>query len=257
MKYDAAFEALKRANPEPDPAALVRGMNQRPQPTTTVVRDHPVAAPVRARRSFRWRPLLAGGMAGLALVTLMLVPWNDGRNVLNSLWPSPTDIVNQYMEARNAYDSERASALMSDDAFLLDVPRMSREELDLGFESLRVYGMQFVPFDCTNRSGSTLVRCTYQMNSRLSEIVGFGAVEGRIQFLVDDGLITTLVHDFNFDDYAPNVFEPYVQWLDDEQPGVSEQLFVVDGGVITPILTPAALDLAQRYLDEYDRFVNA
>ena len=256
MKYDAAFEALKRANPEPDPAALVRGLNQRPEPTTTVVRDHPVAAPVRARRSFRWRPLLAGGMAVLALVTLMLVPWNDGRNVLDSLWPSPTDVAEQYMEARNAYDSERASALMSDDAFVLDVHRMSREELDLGFESLRVYGMQYTPFDCTNRAGSTLVRCTYQMDSRLSEIVGYPPVEGRIEFLVEDGRITSLVHDFNFADYAPTVFDPYIEWLEEQHPGAREQLFVVDDGVVTPILTEASLALAASYLDEYERFIN-
>ncbi len=256
MKYDAAFEALKRANPEPDPAALVREMNQRPEPTTTVVRDHPGAAPVRTRRSFRWRPLLAGGMAVVALVTLMLLPWNDGRNVLDALWPSSTDVVNQYMEARNAYDSERALALMSEDAFLLDVHRMTREELDLGFESLRVYGMQFVTFDCVNRAGTTLVRCSYQMDSRLSEIVGFPPVDGRIEFLVEKGHITSLVHDFNFADYAPTVFEPYIEWLEAEHPGAREQLFVVDDGVVTPILTDSSLALAERYLDEYDRFIN-
>ena len=256
MKYDAAFEALKRANPEPDPAALVRELRQRPEPTTMVVRDRPRAAPVTKPKSVRWRPLLAGGMAVVAVVTLMLVPWVDGRNVLDSLRPSPVEVATQYLEARNAYDSERASALITDDAFLLDVHRMTRQELELGFESLRVYGMQFVTFDCDNQAGSTLVRCTYQLGSRLSEIVGFPPVEGRIQFLVENERITSLVHDFNFDDYAPNVFEPYIEWLEEEHPGATKQLFVVDEGVITPILTEESLALADSYLDEYDRFRN-
>ncbi|HJQ95636.1 MAG TPA: hypothetical protein VJ935_08040 [Acidimicrobiia bacterium] len=256
MTYDAAFEALKQANPEPDPAALIRELRQTPEPTTIVIRDHPVSKPVRTRRPFRWRPLLAGGMAMVALVTLLLVPGTNGRSVLDSLRLSPVDVVNQYMEARNAYDSERAGALMTDDAFLLDVNRMTREELELGFESLRVYGMQFVEFECDNRAGSTLVRCIYQMDSRLSEIVGFALVEGRIQFLVENGRITSLVHDFNFDDYATNVFEPYIRWLEENHPGAREQLFVVDDGVVTPILTEASLDLAESYLDAYDRFLN-
>ena len=254
MRYDAAFEALKRANPEPDPAALVREL--RPEPTTAVVRDQPVATLVTKRSSFRWRPLLAGGMAVLALVTLMLVPWINGRSVLDSLWPSPVEVANQYMEARNAYDADRAGALMTDDASLFDVHRMTREELELGFESLRIYGMQFVTFDCDNRVGTTLVRCTYQMDSRLSEIVGFPLVEGRMQFLVENGRITSLVHTFNFDEYAPSVFEPYIEWLEEEHPGAREQLFVVDDGVVTPILTDSSLDLAERYLDEYDRLLN-
>ena len=256
MKYDAAFDALKRANPEPDPAALVRELSHRPQSTMAVVRDQPVATRVTKPRSFRWRPLLAGGMAVLALVTLMLVPWTNGRSVLDSLWPSPVEVANSYMEARNAYDAERAGALMTDDAFLVDVHRMTREELELGFESLRVYGMRFDPFDCANRTGSTLVTCSYQMDSRLSQIVGFPPVEGRIQFLVENGRITSLVHDFNFDEYAPTVFEPYIEWLEEEHPGVKEQLFVVEDGVVTPILTDSSLDLAERYLDEYDRHLN-
>jgi hypothetical protein len=254
MKYDAAFEALKQANPEPDPAAL--GREPRPEPTTIVVRDRPLAVPVNKPKSFHWRPLLAGGTAVVALVALMLVPWVDGRNVLDSLRPSPVEVATQYLEARNTYDSERASALMTDDAFLLDVHRMSRQELELGFESLRVYGMRFASFECVNRPGSTVVTCTYEMDSRLSEIVGFPPVEGRIQFLVENGRITSLVHDFNFDDYAPNVFEPYIEWLEEEHPGAKEQLFVVDEGVITPILTEESLGLADSYLDEYDRFRN-
>jgi hypothetical protein len=234
----------------------VRELSRRPEPTTIVVRDRPPAAPVTKPKSFHWRPLLAGGTAAVALVTLMLVPWVDGRNVVDSLWPSPVDVAVGYMEARNAYDSERAGAMMTDDAFLLDVHRMTRQELELGFESLRVYGMQFVTFDCDNRAGITLVQCTYQLGSRLSEIVGFPPVEGRIRFLVENGRITSLVHDFNFDDYAPNVFEPYIEWLEEEHPGAKEQLFVVDRGVITPILTEVSLDLADIYLDEYDRFLN-
>jgi hypothetical protein len=256
MKYDAAFEALKRANPEPDPAALVRDLSRRPEPTTIVVRDRPRATPVTKPKSFHWRPLLAGGTAAVALVTLMLVPWVDGRNVVDSLWPSPVDVAVRYMEARNTFDASAAEALIADDAQLFDQPRMELSELELAFEYLRIYEIQLEPFECENRAGSTLVTCAYQMDTRLSRIVGHPPVAGRIQFLAENGLITYLVHDFNYSDYAPDVFEPYIDWLNEEHPGIKDQLFIEVDGVHTPILTRESLDLAGRYLDEYDRFLN-
>ena len=50
-------------------------------------------------------------------------PGGRHRRVRNGLQPGgsqPVEVATQYLEARNTYDSERASALMTDDAFLLD-----------------------------------------------------------------------------------------------------------------------------------------
>ncbi|GEM_PF-6146670 len=81
-------------------------------------------------------------------------------------------------------------------------------------------------------------------------------IEGRIHFLVEGGEITSLLHDFNLDDYAPDVHEPYIAWLNQEHLGAVDQLFVVRDGIQTPILTEESLALAGRYLDEYDRSLN-
>lgn len=253
---DVAFEALKRANPEPDPAGLSREL-ERPERIVVLDQVRPALPAVTGRKHPpRWRPALAASLALAILTALLFVPWIDGRNVVDSLWPSPVDVAVGYMEARNNFDASAAEALIADDAQLVDQPQMERSELELAFESLRIYGMQFEPFECEHRGGSTLVTCAYQMDTRLSHIVGHPPVAGRIQFLVEDELITYLVHDFNYSDYAPDVFEPYIDWLDQEHPGVREQLFIEADGVKTPILTPHSLDLADRYLDEYDRFLN-
>jgi hypothetical protein len=256
MKYDAAFEALKRANPEPDPAALGRSLSGRTMTdlTDTALRQRPPTE-TKPRPRQLWRPALAGGLAVLMVVVAMLVPWTGNRSVLARILSSPADIASRYIEARNAFDVVAARALLADDAVLGDVPRMERGELDLGFEALRVYGIQLEPFQCENAPGATFVNCDYLMDTRLSQIAGFPQVAGRIQFLIEDGQISRLVHDFNFDDYAPNVHEPYIDWLN-QHPGVVEQLFVVKDGVQTQILTAESLALAADYLDEYERFLN-
>lgn len=190
------------------------------------------------------------------IVVAMLIPWTGRQSVLDRIRSSPVDIATRYMEARNSLDFASANELLADDASLHEVPRMDRAELELGFEALRVYGWNLSPFQCENTPGTTLVTCDYLLDTRLSQIAGFPQVAGRIQFLVEEGRITSLVHDFNFNDYAPNVHEPYIDWLDQEHPGIVDQLFVVIEGVLTPILSKESLALADSYLDEYDRFLN-
>jgi hypothetical protein len=257
MKHDAAFEALKRANPEPDPAALRRRLGE----GTTIdligiAGKAQTTPPTNLRPRRQWRPALAAGLAVSVVVAAMLVPWTGNQSVLDRILSSPIDIASSYMEARNSFDTEAAASLLTEDAFLWDVPRMERAELDLGFEALRVYGWQLAPFDCNNTPGTTLVTCNYLMNNRLTQIVGRPLVEGRMQFLVVDGRIASLVHDLSFEDYGANVHEPYIAWLDEQHPGATDQLFIVKDGVLTPILTAESLALAADYLDRYDRFLN-
>jgi len=196
----------------------------------------------------RWIPTVVGGLVAVALVVL--------SNWANFGGSTPVDIGNEYMEARNAFDAERAGSLMSADATLVDAPRMSRTELEQGFEALRVYDAQWEPFECTNKPGTTLVTCEYSLETNLSRIVGYPSVEGSILLLVEEGQITRLVHNFNYDDYAPNVFVKFLTWLGTEHPGAIEEVYVDRDGVTSPNLAPDSLARLSAYIDEYDRFVN-
>ena len=227
MKYDAAFEALKRANPEPDPAALRRNLTERT--TTDLIDAANLASTPRANLSPRrrrnrvpsrhWRPALAGGFAVLTVVVTMLVPWTGGQSLLDSIRWNPIAIATRYMDARNAFDAAAANELLADDALLRDVPRFEREELELGFEALRVYGWQLEPFACENTPGTTLVTCNYLMDTRLSQIVRHPPIEGRILFLVEDGEIRSLVHDFNLEVFAPECSRPLHRLAQPRAPG--------------------------------------
>ena len=259
MKTDAAFEALKRANPEPDPTALRKALAET---TVTVVDDTKTrqrpnrSIPTKSRPRPLWRPAFSAGLVVLMVVAAMVIPWTGRQSILDRIRTSPVEIASGYMEARNTFDAAAAGELLAPDASLRDVLRMDRGELELGFEALRIYGWQFESFECENTPGATLVTCSYLLDTRLSQITGYRLVEGRIHFLVKDGEITSLVHDFNMDVYAPSVHEPYFAWLNQEHPGAVEQLFVVRDGIQTPILTEESLALARTYLDEYDLSLN-
>ena len=207
-------------------------------------------APSEPTNGRRWMPAVVGAVIAVAIILAFWAPWaGDGAS-------TPVDIGNQYMEARNTFDAKKASALMSADASVLDVPRMDRDDLEAGFAVLRVYEADFEPYSCTNKPGTTLVTCDYSLETNLSRIVGHAPVEGSIRLLVEDGMITSLVHSFNFDDYAPNVFEKFAVWLGTEHPDGFGQVYQDQGGVLSPISTPAALAQLKGYIEEYDRFLN-
>jgi hypothetical protein len=223
---------------------LYEGRNAAMQTVTKT--ETPQLQPKTSKR--RWVPAAFGVLLAAALAAIVLTTWDTTS--------TPTEIGNEYMEARNAFDAERASELMSADASVLDAPRMSRTELDQGFEALRVYDAQWDPFECTSKPGTTLVTCDYSLVTNLSQIVGHTPVEGSILLLVEEGQIQSLVHNFNYDDYGTNVFGKFLNWLGTEHPGAIEQVYVDREGIMSPNLDPQALAQLRGYIEEYDRAIN-
>ena len=68
--------------------------------------------------------------------------------------PSPAEIAETFMTARNGYDFEKVMAMLTDDA--ATAPRTLRgAELALVFEAEEIYGVRYQHFDCykDGRSG--------------------------------------------------------------------------------------------------------
>ncbi|HEU4915376.1 MAG TPA: hypothetical protein VFV13_02295 [Acidimicrobiia bacterium] len=93
MKVDAAFEQLRRANPEPDPAALRRQLQETASavaerseamsPRTPTIERQPQTKPPR-----RWFPALVAGV----LVLLLGIPFLIFRNQSPDVASSPTTL---------------------------------------------------------------------------------------------------------------------------------------------------------------------
>lgn len=266
MSFDAAFEQLRRANPEPDPAALRRHLQDITESKPTIAARSnsmdtrtptvPTRSPIKPPR--RWLPALVGGLLVLLLAVPLLLAQNGGT-FFGLFEPSPLEVAERYMTARNAYDADSARSVLADDVQMFDVPIIADlGELSAGFEVLRRYEFQFSPYECLDTSTETLARvgCTYMMDTKLSRIVGYQPVAGSFTFTISDGRIDRLVHSFNFDQFAPNVYDKFLTWLETAHPGGFDQLFRIQGDVATPLLTPEALDLTTIYIAEFEESMN-
>lgn len=264
MPVDAAFEQLRRANPEPDPATLRRQLQDEPNSTGMIARRENMetrtptvpTGPV-SKEPRRWLPALAAG----SLVILLGVPFllgRDGAGVFGFFQTTPVEVAERYLDARNAGDAEAVRDLLADGVVFNDPAITDLEELDAGIEALRRYGFEFTSYECLESGVGppASVTCTYMLEDTVQRIVGAPPTPGRFYFDVSEGRITNHFHDFNFTEYAPNVFTKFVEWLNTERPGGFDQLFLLAGGQAYPRLTPEALDLIPIYLAEFEAAFN-
>ena len=197
-------------------------------------------------------------------------------------------IANSFMEARNAYDSEQATALLADEVLVwlmhdnrlhpnMGPVELTGNELALAFEAERILEVRYDAFDCRHdvqpmsswQLDHTNVTCTYTMDSRLRRIVGVGPLESAFGFRIRDGHIDLL--SFPWMNTSTPSFEPgeigdFVKWLAAEHPEALPDPLLggSDGHVIRFlggqelgfVLTPESLDLLAGYLDEYEQSIS-
>ena len=185
-----------------------------------------------------------------------------------------------FMEARNAYDGQKAMSLIGadgasvllthDNDMLPDMPvnRLDRDELALAFEAERIYGVRYGSFECrpeTIEWANTQITCTYLLDSRLRQIVGLSPQQHSFGIGIRDGRITNFSFPWlnvGFPSNVPTEGWRFAQWLERAHPEVGAPMidgtmFYTQGQELTLRLTPHALDLLRQYLDEYERSATA
>jgi hypothetical protein len=189
------------------------------------------------------------------------------------------EIAESFMEARNAYDAEKAMSLLADDGatvLLMDDNRMERymptlrlgsEELALALEAERLYGVRYESFECRPdpvRWAKTQIMCSYLLDNKLRQINGSPPVERSFGIGVRNDRITNLSFPWlnvGFPSKVPAEGARFVKWLEAEHPEVGGpfdrgELFRTLGQEVTLILTPESLDLLAGYLEEYEQSRN-
>ena len=209
------------------------------------------------------------------------------RDYVAAKAPELVEIAESFMEARNAYDTEKAMSFLADDgataAMLFDnqintnMPsvQLDRDELALAFEVERLYGFRYEPYECHVEPGpvayqvSADVICTYSLDSKLRRLAGYAPAGSAFGLGIRDGRINVLTFpwlniSWNPGGYQPAEFESFVYWLDAEHPEAIDaqnplpdqpQLFRTMGQEWVLELNRKTLDLLKGYLEEYERSV--
>lgn len=255
MNDDRVFQLLAEINPVPDPdgldspIALTDTEEMRGAMATIKETKHEQTHAAPSEGTSRKRGLVVAAAAAALVLIVGVGAWVLAATNEGELAASPEALASVYLDAKNDNHPEAALGVLSPTASLVnEVPRIeSLEDVGPTFDWLSRRGIQH-DYSCTETSGDEVV-CTYEYEDRLSRAVGHPPVVGSYTFLIMEGQITRIVHDFDFEDYSPNVFEVFVAWLDAEHPGAFETIYQLEGG---PLLTPEALDLTEGYVDEFE-----
>jgi hypothetical protein len=251
---DLAFEQLRRANPVPDPAALRRELagtvetdEEREITMSTITTDSPKRA--RNRRPRRW-VLLA------AVVVLML---GGATTIFLATDPAPTpvEIAEAYIDARNAYDVEGARELVSEDFTTTEPPDGWRdvEGMELAFRQHEAYGFHYSETDCDlpmETSAGIEVACDFLWTIELHRIGNFPPSELRFTFYIEGDRITRIAAGTHVRD---DLWEPWIAFLRSEHPefrGVVDRALVLD-----PDSVGELVEQLPRYLDLYEEWVDS
>jgi hypothetical protein len=160
-----------------------------------------------------------------------------------------------FVEARDRWDGEAVRAMVADDAEIVGEDQVTTaDEYLVHSDFERVTEWRFLRPEChaIEVGPPARVTCSYVMENAWSQALGVGPFTGsRFGFVIDDGQIQQITHNFDFNLFAPQVFEVYVAWLTDTHPDDVDVLYDFTDGVAIVHSTPEALALQEQYTNEF------
>jgi hypothetical protein len=257
---DQACEQLRRANPVPNPAALLaqlaeaadtqRGRN----PMNTTTRETKKPTPTGRPRGWTIGLTAAIVVLILGVATVFLT---TGESPFAGE-PSPVEVAEAYIDARNDYDVDRARNLLAEDFTTTEAPYGHRghETLDLVFQSWNNWGFEFTDVNCEEVSegnGGHVVRCDYLWNTDVTRAGGFPPSEANLRLLIQDGLIRRVSET---ETGSEPWWETFIDFLEEESPDdfdetVYRAVELLDPDAVQKVgeELPAYLDLYAQWLD--------
>jgi hypothetical protein len=177
--------------------------------------------------------------------------------------PSEVSIARAFLDARNAYDVESATALFTSDPHVHGTFITGVDMYPALFDWLRATGWQWMVDECHMKSGDANTVCSYHVENAWSRAMGLEPVQGSIGFEIWDGGMNA-VPDFNlyhtsyFGDRArPNeqlveVWETVIDWIRANHPTDLGAMISEDGSA--PLLDARSIDLWRLYTEEFVEF---
>jgi hypothetical protein len=208
----------------------------------------------------------SGVAASAVLITVAVVAMTRGgddadRVVAVDETRQAIDLAQEFVAARDRWDGEAVRALVADDAEIVGESQVTAaDDYLVNAEFERVTEWRFRDAECaaTEVGPPIEVTCTYVMENAWSQALGVGPFTGSsFTVLIDDGQIQQVTHSFDVNLFSPQVFEVWVQWLNDTHSDDVDTMYDFTGPVPIAHSTPEALNLQEQYTDEFIAVRNA
>lgn len=147
------------------------------------------------------------------------------------------EVATSFIEAYGAFDVEEATTYLADDADISGLIRSvgaqsvegTLEEFRLLISLLEAQGYKQMLNSCeelgSSASGTTL-RCTFDYHALRSDEIGRGPYTGSSFFLnVREGKIVRAVKGFAFEEFSPQMWEPFADWVSTNYPEDSAVMY--------------------------------
>jgi hypothetical protein len=202
-----------------------------------------------------------GILIGVAPVLLVLAACDRGDDApARSQPPAATaaraeanaeEIATGFVEAVGAFNAERAVAFLAEGA---EGPEdLLAEELPLliSFYEAQGYEQILDPCEVTSTSASgTWVRCAYDFHAIRSDEIGLGPFHGSYWDLtVRDGEIVRAMQNWETEEFSPQMWEPFSDWVSKNHPKDFDVMYVDGGGNFS--LSEGWIRLWEQHSREY------
>ena len=153
------------------------------------------------------------------------------------------------------WDGATVRSLVAPDAVIDDLAVATADDYLANTEFDQAEGWRFLQPQCTATvvGPPAEVTCSYTMEDAWSRALGVGPFTGSsFEFVIADGQIQQLTHNFDYSQYSAQVFEVFQEWLDNSHPGDADVIFATapSGGAVRRI-TPEVIALTEQRTAEF------
>lgn len=203
----------------------------------------------------RWRLGLAvGALGGAALVLIMVQQAQLSRIAASE---EAALIATEFLEAREAWDADRALSYLDPDAVVSINPARSVSDIPAELSWLRATQWRFYVDECSPTSfrseGTHRVMCAVTFDNAWSRVQNLAPdSSSRFTIEVRDGLIVSAMLSYGPTTSGNQSYTAFGEWVRDTHPEDAAVMFVYD---TAPALTEESIQLWEQYTREYVREV--
>ena len=255
MMHDQIDRMVRQANPVPDLMTL------EPVDASVLVLDRQRRTEVQTNDRIevdqgRGKPVrgFLVGIAAIAAVVVGVAILSQSKNP--GPVGSPAEVAAAFVEAYAAFDMDRAFTYLAPDADISWPEDVDGYRLYNGL--LEASGFKFLLDSCEETSSSsslTGVACNFDYHAIRSDEIGLGPfTDSRFNLVVRDGVITRVRIDLNVEQYGPQMWEPFADWVAANYPD-DVTIMYTDQSQTLERVTDESIALWEERSREYVEFV--